>query len=665
MAIRTINSPGIEITENDLSEYSSGDNGTHVLVAGFASKGENYTDTLVTTQRAFLANFGEPRNEAERYFYTACMEVLNQGGTLHACKLPYDNDSLDKCVAKTYTVNSPTTDILTVGQYMDEASNETVDFSDILIGDFSEFSNLPDYANIKTLQNIDNIYDTAIALSSANTERAQITTFSYAYLTDAELGLLNIAGSSEDNIRKESGENIYTRLSAMFSPTSTFRKKLAEGVISGTDGQPITSIDYAGVFDENGSVADNINKFKECVLNAFGGDDTTSIFENACNPETANASAIYAEFPNFDSTDLMKFIWANKRLFEQIKQIDAGTDASVFNKQLPYFYWDNSVSIFNVGVYYSAIKYIENKQSAQELYDSIDACKLANDVIDLRKVLTENTTINIDNINSFLSRITKLSGGDEYYTDSYTNLKTSFTNTAKTKLTTPLQDLLDGLESVKNNENFQNILDKTKFGTYVSTPFAKGVIDYYIHHTAISNAFHRRTIQKSTDLNIFLERKFSLTDVYDFSTGTSTLFELYTTYADDGTLINSIETLADAYLKTLNVTEFADLLDEFKTYDTYSLLTDYAEENNTEFNQSVIQHIDGEYAVTKLIFSDVHQLDNSITRTLNINSSSDVSLMDMSTIDAYATGEEEPTDGSFVIVDKTFNTLKRSSPKRS
>ena len=39
-----------------------------------------------------MLNFGEPTNEAEEYFYNAGMEVLNQGGFLHAAKIPYSND---------------------------------------------------------------------------------------------------------------------------------------------------------------------------------------------------------------------------------------------------------------------------------------------------------------------------------------------------------------------------------------------------------------------------------------------------------------------------------------------------------------------------------------------------------------------------------------------
>ena len=92
MPIRQINSPGVEINEIDVSPTSPSIVGTGVLVMGYANKGEAYNPIDVISISDLETNFGKPNNEAERYFYYACREVLNENGNLVAAKLPYSND---------------------------------------------------------------------------------------------------------------------------------------------------------------------------------------------------------------------------------------------------------------------------------------------------------------------------------------------------------------------------------------------------------------------------------------------------------------------------------------------------------------------------------------------------------------------------------------------
>lgn len=106
MAIRTIDAPGIEIREIDKSQYSPAMTGTKVLVTGFANSGEDYTPMIFTSKSAWLNYYGEPDNEAERYFYAASMEVLNQNGVVNCCKLPYENEARDKFVGFKYKLNT-------------------------------------------------------------------------------------------------------------------------------------------------------------------------------------------------------------------------------------------------------------------------------------------------------------------------------------------------------------------------------------------------------------------------------------------------------------------------------------------------------------------------------------------------------------------------------
>jgi len=103
-ALRTINHPGVEIREYDLSQYTPLVGGTTSLITGFASKGEDCIPLEITSRNAFLSYFGTPSNEAEKYFYYAANEIFSQGGRCIASKIPYDNISKDIYLANTYTV---------------------------------------------------------------------------------------------------------------------------------------------------------------------------------------------------------------------------------------------------------------------------------------------------------------------------------------------------------------------------------------------------------------------------------------------------------------------------------------------------------------------------------------------------------------------------------
>ena len=86
---RTIQSPGVEIKEVDLSLRPDLPVGTNVFVAGFAHQGP--TDELLTVSSVseFEQIYGTPRNAAERYFYHTCKQVLNSSANLTVTRLAY------------------------------------------------------------------------------------------------------------------------------------------------------------------------------------------------------------------------------------------------------------------------------------------------------------------------------------------------------------------------------------------------------------------------------------------------------------------------------------------------------------------------------------------------------------------------------------------------
>jgi len=89
--IRTINAPGVEIRERDISDRAPQPVGTSVMVMGYTNRGEAYEPVSIVSVSDLEANFGKPSNEAERYFDHACKDIINENGTLLAAKLPYDN----------------------------------------------------------------------------------------------------------------------------------------------------------------------------------------------------------------------------------------------------------------------------------------------------------------------------------------------------------------------------------------------------------------------------------------------------------------------------------------------------------------------------------------------------------------------------------------------
>lgn len=88
MANRTIQSPGVEIRESDLS-LRTAQTGTTTYIAGFASQGP--TDEVIGLGNIseFEQIYGTPKTPAERYFYHSARAALNSSGSLLVNRLPY------------------------------------------------------------------------------------------------------------------------------------------------------------------------------------------------------------------------------------------------------------------------------------------------------------------------------------------------------------------------------------------------------------------------------------------------------------------------------------------------------------------------------------------------------------------------------------------------
>lgn len=104
--LRTINHPAVEIKEYDQSLYTPLAGGTTSLLMGFASKGEDNTPYEVTSRESLLNYYGQPTNEAERYFYYGATDILVNKGKLITAKLPYNNESANMFKVSVYNVDT-------------------------------------------------------------------------------------------------------------------------------------------------------------------------------------------------------------------------------------------------------------------------------------------------------------------------------------------------------------------------------------------------------------------------------------------------------------------------------------------------------------------------------------------------------------------------------
>ena len=86
---RTINSPGVEIFERDLSLVAQTNVGTSIFVAGYTPSGPSDEILKITTRDELEAIYGTPTNSAERYFYYTVRELLNSPANIYTFRLPY------------------------------------------------------------------------------------------------------------------------------------------------------------------------------------------------------------------------------------------------------------------------------------------------------------------------------------------------------------------------------------------------------------------------------------------------------------------------------------------------------------------------------------------------------------------------------------------------
>ena len=100
---RTIQSPGVEINEIDLSLRPVLPAGTTILIPGYAKQGPINEVLRVNSLSEFEQVYGMPSTPAERYFYHTTKAAFNSNGNIAVARLPYGPGSGEGTDDENYT----------------------------------------------------------------------------------------------------------------------------------------------------------------------------------------------------------------------------------------------------------------------------------------------------------------------------------------------------------------------------------------------------------------------------------------------------------------------------------------------------------------------------------------------------------------------------------
>lgn len=88
-----LTSPGVQISEVDLTLRAAPQIGTTAFVCGFAPQGPSDEILQISTKSDFIDIYGTPTNAAERYFYNTVTQLLNSPVNVLVNRLPYGENS--------------------------------------------------------------------------------------------------------------------------------------------------------------------------------------------------------------------------------------------------------------------------------------------------------------------------------------------------------------------------------------------------------------------------------------------------------------------------------------------------------------------------------------------------------------------------------------------
>ena len=190
MSRRTIQSPGVEIREIDLTQRPAAPIGTSVFIPGFSNQGPTDEVLNVGTFSDFEEIYGKPTNAAERYFYHSVKQVFNSDANVYVSRLPYGagnglTASENKYTALVYPVVSPDVKDFTMINNVNGESIFGLDFGSVDVQGassaginveiISKNSNGDTVYTTKTLTGVDTGDTYQLSGSNLNTELSAIS----------------------------------------------------------------------------------------------------------------------------------------------------------------------------------------------------------------------------------------------------------------------------------------------------------------------------------------------------------------------------------------------------------------------------------------------------------------------------------------------------------
>lgn len=218
---RTIQSPGVEIREKDLSLRIATPVGTNVLLPGFASQGPTGEPIQVTTISEFEQIFGIPNTAAERYLYYSMKEAVATSANVYAIRLPYGAEGVTAPVpysALFYPASKDVDGNWLIGQPLN-VSLEEIEYNGILRGDFNwvDASALTTNADLFAYDAVNDMYSIAAGLFVVNTLQTSINEVGEGYY----IGISTNDQAQEADLFHDSILNMVT-LSAAYDSANLF-----------------------------------------------------------------------------------------------------------------------------------------------------------------------------------------------------------------------------------------------------------------------------------------------------------------------------------------------------------------------------------------------------------------------------------------------------------
>ena len=221
---RTIQSPGVEIKEIDLTLRPVTTEGTSVFIAGFASQGPVDEVLQPTSISEFEQIYGSPTNAAERYFYHTVKNVVNSSpARLLVTRLPYGNNKGDGFSSWRYSALAYPVKALS-------ANGGDTSVSTNLSAAQTYFIGKPTHVELSAEQ-----YQSIVEgnINWSNTPTAS-GSFTYSNLSDAALVVLNKSQTTVNN--KFEGYYVGFADNSNFNPATQFDSiRTVEGVQSSAD----------------------------------------------------------------------------------------------------------------------------------------------------------------------------------------------------------------------------------------------------------------------------------------------------------------------------------------------------------------------------------------------------------------------------------------------